>query len=133
MHREHPGRFRDVALAVGQHPLDVFPLDPRQRRRVDRQLAGTRLQAALERIEDAVGVGRLGEVVRGAEANGLERGGDAAVASTTTAVVASMAFTSRTTSRPDMSGNRMSTTAISGLSAVAAARAEAPSGTPTAS
>ena len=73
----------DVAAAVGQDPLDVLPLDPRQRGGLLRLASSRRClrcglgAAALERCDHLVDVGWLGQIMGGAETYRFERGGNA--------------------------------------------------------
>ena len=81
MDAELLGGKRDVAAAVGEHALNVFPLDARQARHGrkivrHRRIGGERFEGG----DNLIGVHGLAEVVVGADTHGLKRGGDTAPA-----------------------------------------------------
>ena len=79
MDAEEAGRLRYVSITVGQYPLNVLPLDARERGDDDRR-GGFRLDfAAFERGEHLIRIDGFREVVRGSQPHALERGRDAAV------------------------------------------------------
>lgn len=81
MHAQLAGRFGDVAIAVGQHSVQVLPLDSCQRWRFCRQVARTRCETVLERRQDAISVCRFRQIMRGTEPDAFERRRNAAVTS----------------------------------------------------
>ena len=79
VHVEAARRLRDVAIALLEHALDVFPAHAVGGHRV----AGRRRQLATvrgQRLLDGVGVRRLGEIVDGPFLHRGDGGGDVAVA-----------------------------------------------------
>ena len=62
MDAQQPRRLREVAAAVGEHALDVFPFHPRQRRNPRGVLAGAQRAFTAERRENLIGVDRFGQI-----------------------------------------------------------------------
>lgn len=79
MHAQAPRGRGDVAAVFVQHLLNVFPLEPNDRRPL---LADRYMDVAVplrECLEDLVGIGGLAEVMHGAQFDGLDRGRDARI------------------------------------------------------
>lgn len=82
MNAKAAGGFGDIAAAVGEYALDVLPLGAGEGRGLIVVVGGAhgRLLAAREGGDDIVGIGWFLQVVDGAEAYGVDGGGDGTVA-----------------------------------------------------
>jgi len=67
----------DVAVALEEHAIDVFPLNLVEGHGLRGHGHSGRRRAAGQRSQDLVRVGRLRQIVRGASANGLDGSGNA--------------------------------------------------------
>ena len=75
-----PCRFRDIATAVGQNSLDVFPLRPRQRlRRVIGLFLAIGFFVRSKSRQDLIGVSRFRDVVGRSQFQGFDSIGDTPV------------------------------------------------------
>ncbi|MNJ66232.1 hypothetical protein D3C77_622910 [compost metagenome] len=77
MHAQRTGCSGDIAFVLGQHPLDVLPLQAVDRHRVFRYQAVEVSMLGQQRGQYVIGIGRLAQVVAGTTLDGFYGGGDA--------------------------------------------------------